>query len=104
MAIEWGPATKAAAERQAEAIRKIATTPEQKDLADRCEKGEFTDYSDDHICPMMALYTLCQKAGLSEIADRVKNGEFDADMQESNEWAASDSGKDAFQFMLQGNK
>lgn len=94
MAIEWGPATKAAAERQAAAIREIATTPEQRALADRAATGEFTDYADGHDCPITTLYKLCSECGLHAIAARVANGEFDATREESDEWARSPSGQE----------
>ena len=48
MAIEWGPQTKAAAERQAAAIRAAATESRHHKLADRAASGEFTDYADTH--------------------------------------------------------
>ena len=48
MAIEWGPHTKAAAERQAAAIRAAATESRHHKLADRAASGEFTDYADTH--------------------------------------------------------
>ena len=49
MAIEWGPHTKAAAERQAEAIRAAATESRHHKLADGAASGEFTDYADTHV-------------------------------------------------------
>lgn len=93
MAIEWGPHTKAAAERQAEAIRAAATESRHHKLADRAASGEFTDYADTHDCPITALYELCRQYGLHALADRVANGDFDATMEESNEWAKSESGQ-----------
>ena len=93
MAIEWGPHTKAAAERQAEAIRVAATEARHHKLADRAASGEFTDYADTHACPMTELHRLCRQYGLHTIADRVANGDFDATMEESNEWAKSESGQ-----------
>ena len=93
MAIEWGPHTKAAAERQAEAIRAVATEPRHHRLADRATSGEFTDYADTHDCPITALYELCRQYGLHALADRVANGDFDATMEESDEWVKSESGQ-----------
>lgn len=93
MAIEWGPHTKAAAERQAEAIRAAATESRHHKLADRAASGEFTDYADTHDCPITALYQLCRQYGLHALADRVANGDFDATIEESDEWAKSESGQ-----------
>lgn len=94
MAIEWGPHTKAAAERQAAAIRDDATEPRHHKLADRAEAGEFTDYSDTHTFPITELHRLCRQYGLHGMADRVANGDFDATGDESDEWMKSQSGQD----------
>lgn len=93
MAIEWGPATKATAERLANAIRDAATEPRHHRLADRAAKGEFSDYGDDHACPITECHRLCRQYGLHSIADRLADGEFDASMAESEEWARSQSGQ-----------
>lgn len=93
MSIEWGPATKAAAERQAAAIREVATERRHHKLADRAAAGEFTDYADTHVCPITELHRLCCQYGLTDLAARVANGEFDGGIAESNEWARSPSGQ-----------
>lgn len=93
MSLEWGPATKAAAERQAAAIREVATENRHHKLADRAAKGEFTDYADTHACPITELHRLCRQYGLHSLADRVANGDFDATGEESDEWAKSSSGQ-----------
>ena len=94
MAIEWGPHTAAAAERQAAAIREVAMEPRHHKLADRAAKGEFTDYADTHACPITELHRLCRQYGLHGIAGRVANGDFDATKDESDEWMKSQSGQD----------
>ena len=93
MSIQWGPATKAAAERQAAAIREVATEERHHKLAERAANGEFTDYADTHDCPITELHRLCRQYGLHSVADRVVNGDFDADKAESDEWAKSESGQ-----------
>ena len=93
MSIEWGPATKAAAERQAAAIREAATEPRHHRLAERAALGEFTDYADTHACPITELHRLCRQLGLHALADRVADGDFDATADESDEWAKSESGQ-----------
>ncbi len=93
MSIQWGPATKAAAERQAAAIRAVATEARHHKLADRAATGEFTDYADTHACPITELHRLCRQYGLHAIAERVANGDFDATKEESDEWAKSASGQ-----------
>lgn len=94
MSIEWGPHTKAAAERQAEAIRAVATEARHHKLAERAEAGEFTDYADTHACPLTELYRFCRQYGLHQLAERVADGEFDATKDESDEWAKSSSGQE----------
>jgi hypothetical protein len=95
MSLDWGPATKAAAERQAAAIREAATETRHHKLADRAAAGEFTDYADTHACPITELHRLCCQYGLHDLAKRVASGDFDANAEESDEWAKSASGQEA---------
>lgn len=88
-----GPATKATADRLAAAIREVATEERHHRLADRAATGEFADYADTHACPITECYRLCRQLGLNQIAERLANGEFDASMEESDEWARSESGQ-----------
>lgn len=91
----YGPAGKATAERLAAAIRKDAVNPAHEALAKRADTGEFGDYASTHICPITELYRLLVGLDLSVLAARVKDGEFDASMEESDEWAASAEGRAA---------
>ena len=100
MSLQWGPATKASAERQAEAIRAVATERRHHKLADRAAAGEFTDYADTHDCPITELYRLCRQCGLHDIAERVASGEFDATTEESDEWMKSTSGQEIAKELL----
>ena len=94
-----GPATKATAERLAAAIREAATEDRHRRLADRAATGEFGDYADTHACPITELHRLCRQYGLHNLASRVADGEFDATREESDEWAASPSGQEAFSLL-----
>lgn len=94
MAIEWGPHTKAAADKLAAAIKAYNSDGKHDKLMARAALGEFTDYADTHACPITELHRLCRKYGLNELADRVANGEFDATKDESDEWMKSQSGQD----------
>ena len=94
MSIEWGPATKASAEKLAAAIREVATDTRHHRLADRAAAGEFTDYADTHACPITECYRLCRQYGLHTIAERLADGEFDASKEESDEWMKSTSGQE----------
>lgn len=94
MSLDWGPHTKAAADRLAAAIREVAKEPRHHKLADRAATGEFTDYADTHDCPITEAHRLCRQYGLHSIADRLAAGEFDATKEESDEWMKSASGQD----------
>lgn len=94
MAIEWGPATKASAQKLANAIREVATDRVHEVFAERAERGEFTDYADTHACPITTAYQLATEYGLTTIAARLANGDFDASKEESDEWMKSSSGQE----------
>lgn len=94
MALEWGPHTKAAADKLAAAIKAYNPDGKHDKLMARAAAGEFTDYSDTHACPITELHRLCRKYGLNELAERVADGEFDATKDESDEWMKSQSGQD----------
>lgn len=94
MAIEWGPHTKAAADKLAAAIKAYNPDGKHDKLMARAAAGEFTDYSDAHACPITELHRLCRKYGLNELAERIADGEFDATIEESDEWMKSQSGQD----------
>lgn len=83
-------------------LRKVAAmaTPSNatkyEALATRAATGEFDDYGDVHVCGPTALYQECLNAGFDKFAKRVANGEFDATKEESDEWAASPAGQEAY--------
>ena len=68
-------------------------------LAVRAETGEFDDYSDVHVCGPTALYTELLQAGFSKFAKRVADGEFDASLEESEEWARSQTDPEVIHMM-----
>ena len=65
-------------------------------FAKRAETGEFDDYADTYVCPITQLHSELKAAGFDKFAARVANGEFDATPEESDEWARSPSGQEAF--------
>lgn len=93
MSLEWGPHTKAAADKLAAAIKSYNHDGKHDKLMARAAL-EFTDYSDAHACPITELHRLCRKYGLNELAERIADGEFDATIEESDEWMKSQSGQD----------
>ena len=58
-------------------------------FAVRAATGEFDDYADIHVCGLTVLRSELIKAGFTKFAGRVAGGEFDATLEESEEWARS---------------
>lgn len=83
-------------------LRKVAgqASPENaakyEAFAKRAATGEFDDYADTYVCPITQLHSELIGAGFTKFAARVANGEFDATKEESDEWANSPSGQEAF--------
>lgn len=73
-------------------------------FAKRAETGEFDDFADTYVCPITQLHTELKQAGLGKFAKRVARGEFDATKEESDEWANSPAGQEAFQMLLQSKR
>jgi hypothetical protein len=71
-------------------------------LAARAETGEFDDFGSVHACGPTALHNELTKAGLTKFAARVADGEFDATMEESDEWARSADGKEVAKMLSPG--
>lgn len=83
-------------------LRKVAavTGPENaakyEAFAVRAASGEFDDFADTYVCPITQLHAELYAAGFTKFAARVSSGEFDATKEESDEWANSPSGQEAF--------
>jgi hypothetical protein len=69
-----------------------------EELAQRAELDEFHDYKSPHDLPAMALNIELTALGpkATPIRQKFLNGDFDATDEESDEWAASPEGQDAF--------
>lgn len=67
-------------------------------MIERAKSGYYSDFDSDLEMPCVQLVLDCQKLDLSDIADRAKNGEFDATKQESDEWFEKE-GKELFEQM-----
>ena len=79
-------------DRLAAELRKVAAcktdlSTAYEALAVRAATGEFDDYSDAHVCGPTALHRELLAMGARVFAARVANGEFDACLSESMEWA-----------------
>lgn len=55
--------------------------------------GVYDDFLSDLIFPIKALVKDCLDLGLTDIANRATDGEFDATKEESDAWAASPEGQ-----------
>lgn len=68
-------------------------------FAKRAETGEFDDYADTYDCPVTQLHNELMAAGFTKFAARVRDGEFDATKEESDEWAMSPSGQETLKLL-----
>ena len=57
-----------------------------EDLAKRAEADEFHDFLSNHPVPALLLMEELEKTGNKELVERHLNGEFDASLEESEEW------------------
>lgn len=56
-------------------------------MIEKAKAGEYDDYEAvDTATPCIDLYNACKSFGLTALAERVKNGEFDATPEESDAW------------------
>jgi len=79
-------------DRLAAELRKVAAcktdlSTAYEALAVRAATGEFDDYSDAHVCGPTAPHRELLAIGARVFAARVADGEFDACLSESEEWA-----------------
>jgi len=75
------------------------------EMADRAATGYYHDYLSPLDFPELTLDRDLVEAGTPEalaIRKRHHNGEFDATKEESDEWAASSEGQDAFRRLMSG--
>jgi hypothetical protein len=92
-------------DRLAAELRKVAdkakpdNAAKYRALADRAETGEFDDYADVHVCGPTALYNELCEFGFTKFAGRVLQGEFDATLDESEEWARQQSDPEVIRLM-----
>jgi hypothetical protein len=84
-----------------------------EDLAKRAEADEFHDFLSPHATPelilvheltakMMAAKDNREHIAAANLRQRVINGDFDADLKESDDWAASPEGQAAFEQLMKG--
>lgn len=66
-------------------LEKVASTPLIEEIIKEAKAGEFHDFKNQkYVCGKMAVYGLLMKAGLSSLAARVSEGEFDEEADEED--------------------
>jgi hypothetical protein len=89
---------------------KLAKALEERgfaELAKRARTDEFHDFKSKHATPAMELMNELQaikprSAAARELIEMHAEGRFDADLQESDEWASSPEGQEAFNRLAKG--
>ena len=64
------------------------------DMVIRARAGHYDDYKSSLATPYIQLVLDASGVGLVDIAERARNGEWDAQKWESDEWAASAEGQE----------
>jgi hypothetical protein len=65
------------------------------DLVIRATGDAFHDFKSESATPIVDLVRACERVGLSDIAARARQGEFDATREEAEAWAESPEGRAA---------
>ena len=85
-----------------------------EELAKRAEADEFHDFLSPHATPELELAGLLatiardktceprERMAAHNVRQRLIDGEFDADLKESDDWADSPEGQDAFRRLTKG--
>lgn len=56
------------------------------EMSDKAKEGYYSDYDSPLVTPCIQLVKDLESLGLNELADRARNGEFEATEEESNAW------------------
>lgn len=65
------------------------------EIISKAKSNQYHDYKSDSATPILDLVNDCRKAGLSEIAEKAKQGVYNATKEESDEWVKSEDGQGA---------
>lgn len=63
---------------------KLFSAPEQ--MIEYARNGFYDDFESPTATPILRLIQDCLENGINEIAERAKNGEYDATKEESDRW------------------
>lgn len=66
----------------------------------RAKSDYYHDFFGEPALPEVELYNFFMATGHIKLAERVKNGDFDATKEESDEWARSEEGQSIFKSIL----
>lgn len=83
-------------------ILELAQAPQR--MIDRARQGVYDDFKSELDMPLRELVRDAQAAGLHDIANRAKAGEFDAQQWEAKAWAMSPEGQTTFREFLKPRK
>lgn len=76
-----------------------------EEMAKRAEQGHYNEFFGPLAAPELVLIDELAKVGSAPalaLRERVINGDFDAGAEESEEWAASQDGMNAFNRLISG--
>ena len=71
-------------------------------MIDNARAGYYDDYKTTIATPIVRLCQDCTDAGLTDLADRARNGEFDATRYEAEEWAKSPEAQELLKSLARG--
>jgi hypothetical protein len=69
-------------------------------MVDKARAGYYDDFKSHLTFPITTLVEDLTRYGLFDLAERAKNGEFDATREESEAWAKSEEGQQAIRDLL----
>jgi hypothetical protein len=85
---------------------KLATALEEerapKSMVARAREGYYHDFLSPLAMPIHQLVGDARRYDLTRIAKRAMQGDFDATKEESDEWAASEEGRQTIRDLLEG--
>jgi hypothetical protein len=73
-----------------------------QDMITQAHAGYYHDFRSPLALPISQLVHDLQAVGLTHLADRAKQGDFDATKQEADDWARSEDGQETFRDLLGG--
>jgi hypothetical protein len=85
-------------------VRALQASGASARLLARARADEFNDYRSPHVFPQHELLAAAREEGLEGICQSVIDGEFDATVEESDMWAASPEGQEAFRELFGGGR